>query len=736
MTKPINIFIIYAREDKEIKQGLLSYLNPFVKPYNLNIWHDAHIQPGQEWKYSIDSRLNQTDLFVMLVSIDFMNSHFIHQVEFKYAVERHKANKSIIIPVITRECPWDIDFEFDDYSFSLKELQVLPDEGKPIVDWKTSDHAFNNIATGIRKVVASIKKNQEQQEALEKDQQQIEKAQGEYDKKRIEEEEKQKKIDHEEESFWVLVEEENSIDGYKGYLQKYPNGKHKDVALSVIRTLENINKKRQKDEEEVLWKTSSENNTIDSYRNYLEKTELGFYKEQANKLIPEIEKKNKEILAEKEHQLKEEQDNKLWKESLGANTISAYKKYLNDPKAGLFKEKAEQAIKQLEAEQKEKELEQRLWQKAKTENTINVYNEYLQHYPKGSHRADASNAINSIEKKNQEILAEKERQLKEEQDNKLWKEISGANTIVSYKRYLNETKVGLFKEKAQHALSQLEAEQKEKELEEQLWQKTKTDATLDSYNLYLKKYPNGSYTAAAKTAITNIEEARKQEEAAALKLINNTKEETTKKGKSKKYVFIIGGIVVIAAVVFGIMKMTSNSNSSIREQTVPELKQEENTTTTVNNDEEKKRQDSINAAIAKEKEDSINRRLSVSVGDKYEGGIVVRPASNTVPGLLVTDFDLNAGNKVDWENANKLCEGLIVDQEFKGWSLPTLDELKLIHKARDHISDLIRGDLFWSMTKNKNNGWTKLFRFSDGSTHERNQDMSYNKFFVRAVRKF
>lgn len=627
MPKPINIFIIYAREDKEIKQGLLSYLNPFVKPYNLNIWHDAHIQPGQEWKYSIDSRLNQTDLFVMLVSIDFMNSHFIHQVEFKYAVERHKANKSIIIPVITRECPWDIDFEFDDYSFSLKELQVLPDEGRPIVDWKTSDHAFNNIATGIRKVVASIKKNQEQQEALEKDQQQIEKAQEESDKKRIEEEEKQKKIDLEEESFWVLVEEENSIDGYKGYLQKYPNGKHKNVALSVIRTLENINKKRQKDEEEVLWKTSSENNTIDSYRNYLEKTELGLYKEQANKLIPEIEKKN------------------------------------------------------------------------------------------------------------QEIQAEKERQLNEEQDNKLWKDASVANSIPSYKKYLTETKLGLFKVKAEQAIKQLESEQTEKELEEQLWQKTKTEATPDSYNLYLKKYPNGSYTAAAKTTIIKIEEARKQEEAAALKLINNAKEETTKKGRSRKYVFIIGGIVVIAAVVFGIMKMTSNSNSSTREQTLPEIKQEENKTAAVNIDEEKKRQESITAAIAKEKEDSIKRRLAVSVGDKYEGGIVIRPASNSLPGLLVTDFDLNDGNKADWGNANKLCEELTVD-EFTGWSLPTLDELKLIYKARDHISDLRRGDLFWSYTKNESNGWTKLFRFSDGSTHERNQDMSYNRFFVRAVRKF
>lgn len=157
MPDTINIFIVYAREDKEIKHRLLAHLNPFVKPYRLVIWHDGYIEPGQEWKPHIESRLEQTDLFLLLVSVDFMNSEFINQVEFKYAIERHKAKKSVVIPVIINYCQWDVDFNFTDFEFNLNELQVLPQEGRPVDDWKTAEQAYNNIAAGVRKVLDSIK---------------------------------------------------------------------------------------------------------------------------------------------------------------------------------------------------------------------------------------------------------------------------------------------------------------------------------------------------------------------------------------------------------------------------------------------------------------------------------------------------------------------------------------------------------------------------------------------------
>jgi hypothetical protein len=158
MSAPINIFVVYAREDKDIKQQLLLHLNPLKYDFNAIIWHDEHIDAGQEWKPHIESKLAQTDLFLLLVSVHFMNSEFINQVEFKFAIDRHREGKSIVVPVIIKHCQWKTGIHFPQYTVSLNDFQVLPPGAKPIDDWKTPDQAYSEIAAGIANVLAAIKK--------------------------------------------------------------------------------------------------------------------------------------------------------------------------------------------------------------------------------------------------------------------------------------------------------------------------------------------------------------------------------------------------------------------------------------------------------------------------------------------------------------------------------------------------------------------------------------------------
>src|SRR5689334_18378135 len=115
MPEPIHVFVVYAREDKDIKLNLLNHLKPFQRPYNLVIWHDEFIEAGQAWKTEIIERLDRTDIFLFLVSIHFMNSDFIGQVEIKKAVERYKEGKSVVLPIIVKHCQWDIDLDLDKY---------------------------------------------------------------------------------------------------------------------------------------------------------------------------------------------------------------------------------------------------------------------------------------------------------------------------------------------------------------------------------------------------------------------------------------------------------------------------------------------------------------------------------------------------------------------------------------------------------------------------------------------
>jgi hypothetical protein len=262
MLMPINIFIIYAREDKEIKQRLLLHLNPLKNEFNANIWHDEYIEPGQAWKPSIESRLEKTDLFLLLVSVDFMNSEFINHVEFKYAIDRHRSDKSIMIPIIIKFCQWKINIHFNKDTFNLSELQVLPPEGRPIEDWKTADQAYNEVAAGIITVLTTIKRRKEQES----------------------------RADNNEDVLWQKAEEAGRKNLYIEYLETYPEGKYKKSAVEAITGLDKLAQLKENN----LWEEASKINTLGSYQNYLSKTELKEYIDEANDRIAILGKEDRQ----------------------------------------------------------------------------------------------------------------------------------------------------------------------------------------------------------------------------------------------------------------------------------------------------------------------------------------------------------------------------------------------------------------------------------------------------------
>lgn len=152
----LNIFAIYTSEDKEILLHLLNDLKPFEKDSNVTIWDSDPILPEQAWKPKNESRLNKTDIFLLLVSDAFMHSQFIQQLEFKTVIDLYKEGKSTVIPIIIDKCPWDIDFRSDDYNFNLNELGVFPKEGKPIKEWDSSEKVYSEVAAGIEAVITSL----------------------------------------------------------------------------------------------------------------------------------------------------------------------------------------------------------------------------------------------------------------------------------------------------------------------------------------------------------------------------------------------------------------------------------------------------------------------------------------------------------------------------------------------------------------------------------------------------
>jgi internalin A len=146
----VRLFISYAHKDEEFRVQLDAHLKLFQRTRLIDKWDDRLINPGEEWKGSIDQNLEDADIILLLVSADFLNSDFCWNEEMKRALERHDAGEARVIPVIIRDTAWQ--------QAKFAKLQALPKEGKAVTLWPDRDSAWRNVAEGIKKVAEEIQK--------------------------------------------------------------------------------------------------------------------------------------------------------------------------------------------------------------------------------------------------------------------------------------------------------------------------------------------------------------------------------------------------------------------------------------------------------------------------------------------------------------------------------------------------------------------------------------------------
>lgn len=147
----ITVFFSYSHKDEELRDELAKQLRTLERNGVISGWHDRKILPGDEWDRQIKDNLNSAQIILLLVSADFIDSDYCHDVEIARAMERHKADEARVIPVILRPCLWNIT--------PLGELQALPKNAAPVTDtriWPNQDAAFFDIAKGICDAVSSF----------------------------------------------------------------------------------------------------------------------------------------------------------------------------------------------------------------------------------------------------------------------------------------------------------------------------------------------------------------------------------------------------------------------------------------------------------------------------------------------------------------------------------------------------------------------------------------------------
>ncbi|UFZ05400.1 toll/interleukin-1 receptor domain-containing protein [Bradyrhizobium ontarionense] len=139
-------FISYSHRDERALERLHTHLATMTREGTISTWYDREILAGGEIDHEIASSFAKSDLFLALVSPDFLASRYCYEQEMKSALERHADGTMRVVPVILEPCDWR--------STPLGKLKAIPKDGRAISTWTNENVAYLDVVTELRRITA------------------------------------------------------------------------------------------------------------------------------------------------------------------------------------------------------------------------------------------------------------------------------------------------------------------------------------------------------------------------------------------------------------------------------------------------------------------------------------------------------------------------------------------------------------------------------------------------------
>lgn len=139
-------FISYSHHDAAALERLHVHLANLQRDGQIETWYDRNILAGDILEDEIMRELEAADLFLLMISPDFIASNYCVEREMQRALERHEAGDARVVPIITEPCDWAA-------MPPLRQLKAVPTDGKPISEWANANNAYLNVVQELRQVI-------------------------------------------------------------------------------------------------------------------------------------------------------------------------------------------------------------------------------------------------------------------------------------------------------------------------------------------------------------------------------------------------------------------------------------------------------------------------------------------------------------------------------------------------------------------------------------------------------
>ena len=91
--RPVRMFVSYSHENANWCKRLFPVLRVKANVDTLQPWHDTQLKVGDRWDKEIRTELQRMDIFLCLVSFQFLASGYIQNVELPIAKARHEKRR-------------------------------------------------------------------------------------------------------------------------------------------------------------------------------------------------------------------------------------------------------------------------------------------------------------------------------------------------------------------------------------------------------------------------------------------------------------------------------------------------------------------------------------------------------------------------------------------------------------------------------------------------------------------
>ncbi|MGB5594480.1 MAG: toll/interleukin-1 receptor domain-containing protein [Crocosphaera sp.] len=94
-----DIFISSSIKDIEWVKRIQEHLAPLLRKKNLSLWSYDFLYPGQNWQETIERAMDESQVIIILISSNHLNSQ-LPDVELSRIAEKYKKEKKIIFLII------------------------------------------------------------------------------------------------------------------------------------------------------------------------------------------------------------------------------------------------------------------------------------------------------------------------------------------------------------------------------------------------------------------------------------------------------------------------------------------------------------------------------------------------------------------------------------------------------------------------------------------------------------